>query len=160
MRVDIFIKTTFKKPAKSTGKVLYVVRINKDGQDKTITKVYNLEEATPDMADRRTLIVALRHLVPQGKETIHEAYEPHIYLDRPTVKTAVTQWAKGWMKNDWMTARGDPVRYSDEWKKLLALLGDRAVEFHVGEHHEFSTWMGKELERCLKNSENSTAMKK
>lgn len=160
MRVDIFIKTTFRRPAKSSGKVLYIVRIKKNGQDKTITQKYNLEDATPDMADRRTLIVALRHLIPKGGKTIHREYESHIYLDRPTVKAAVTQWAQGWIKNGWKNAKGEPVRYCDEWKELLTMIEGRTVEFHVGEHHEFSTWMKGELDRCLKNSGNSTAGKK
>ena len=160
MRVDIFVLTTFSRPSKSSGKVLYIIRINGNGQDKTITRTYSLADSTPDMADRRTLIVALRHLVAKGEETIHKDYEPHIYLYRPTVKTAVTQWSMGWIKNDWKTAKRGPVRYRDEWKRLLTLLGDRPVEFHVGEHHEFYSWMKGELERCLKNLENSTATKR
>ena len=160
MRVDIFIKSSFKSPRKSTGKVIYVLRIKKGGEEKTIVKTYTLRDATPDMADRRTLIVALRHLIPEGGQAIHSKYEPHIYLDRPTVKTAVTQWSEGWIKNGWKTSKGEPVRYGDEWKKLIGLIGESPVEFHVGERHEFSHWMEGELEKCLKSLESSTAGKK
>lgn len=60
-----------------------------------------------------------------------------LYTDSQYVKLGVTQWFRGWLKNNWRTANGTPVANTDLWKRLLTAERSHQVEWkwvkaHVG----------------------------
>ena len=65
------------------------------------------------------------------------AGEVSFYTDSAYVVNGVTSWLKGWLKNNWTTVTGAPVRNLLLWKKMHHLLLDRTEKvrwFHVPGH--------------------------
>ena len=59
------------------------------------------------------------------------------YTDSAYVVNGVTSWLKGWLKNNWVTSTGAPVRNLELWKKMHHLLSARSKKvswFHVPGH--------------------------
>lgn len=152
MRADIYIMTTFRGVKQKEGKVMYLIRVKRNGEDKTLCRCHSLTDATPLMAERRTLIVALRNLRVPGSARMHPGYEPHIYISRADLASAVGKWVEGWERVGWKTVDGKPVRHCEEWKELVELLRDVEPVFHVNEAHEFYNWMKGEIGKCQAES--------
>jgi len=49
-------------------------------------------------------------------------------------------WLDLWKQTGWKTAKGKPVRYAADWKKLLDLAEGHRVVFHVGETGDEKLW--------------------
>ena len=58
-----------------------------------------------------------------------------LYTDSQYVKLGVTQWSRGWLKNNWRTAGGTPVANMDLWKRLLAAEKTHQVEWRWVKAH-------------------------
>lgn len=51
-----------------------------------------------------------------------EPVEITIYTDSAYVIDGITKWIYGWIRNNWMTAQGLPVKNKDLWQKLYGLM--------------------------------------
>lgn len=54
-------------------------------------------------------------------ETFNEPAKIEFYTDNETLQKGITRWVKGWVKNGWLTAAGEPVKYKDLWVRLHGL---------------------------------------
>ena len=64
-----------------------------------------------------------------------------VFSDSEYVIKGTTVWARGWIKNGWLTADGKPVKNKDLWLKLIALHQLHDVQFqHVKGHagHQYN----------------------
>jgi ribonuclease HI len=70
---------------------------------------------TSNRAELRAVLAALglRHWPGEGFKTLVFA------TDSVYVVEGATKWVKGWLKNGWKTAKGEPVKNKDLWEMLL-----------------------------------------
>lgn len=78
--------------------------------------------------------------VIKGLESLTEPSQVTLFLDSQYVLKGITEWVAGWKRKGWRTANGDPVKNSELWKKLDALVQSgghridwRWVKGHAGD---------------------------
>jgi ribonuclease HI len=52
-----------------------------------------------------------------------------LHTDSEYVKNGVTRWHTGWVRKNWRSSTGDPVKNMDLWKRLLAAAARHQVEW-------------------------------
>lgn len=77
-----------------------------------------VEETTNNRMELLAAIMAL--------EALNRPCHVALITDSRYVQQGITQWIKGWLKNDWKNANKKPVVNQDLWKRLLA-----ATERHL-----------------------------
>lgn len=65
--------------------------------------------------NRMELTAALRAL-----EALKKPCRVVLHTDSEYVKNGVTRWHQGWVRKNWRTSTGDPVKNMDLWRELLA----------------------------------------
>lgn len=55
--------------------------------------------------------------------------------DSQYVKNGIEGWIYGWMKNNWITSQGTPVKNADLWKRLYDVTRIHKVEWHWVKGH-------------------------
>lgn len=53
-------------------------------------------------------------------ETLTEPCEVTLHTDSQYVRQGITEWMPGWIRKQWKTAGGDPVKNRDLWERLHA----------------------------------------
>jgi ribonuclease HI len=53
-----------------------------------------------------------------------------LHTDSEYVKNGVTRWHQGWVRKNWRSSTGDPVKNMDLWQRLLAAAAQHRVEWH------------------------------
>lgn len=76
-------------------------------------------KTTNNRMELSAAINALDRLVDETGDVV-------IYTDSKYLVNGITQWAKKWVLNDWMTTAKKPVDNRDLWEKLLELEGLRS----------------------------------
>lgn len=77
-------------------------------------------EAASTTNNRMELTAPIRALTALKRRVRVELYTDSVY-----VRSGITQWVTGWMKNGWKTSAKQPVKNVDLWQELQA-----AVELH------------------------------
>jgi ribonuclease HI len=52
-----------------------------------------------------------------------------LYTDSTYVKNGITQWITTWIKNNWKSAAGRPVKNQDLWKELASVVEGRTINW-------------------------------
>ena len=91
---------------------------------------------TNNQMELQALIEGLRNSPGEGKL--------RIVTDSEYLAKGVTQWMKGWIRNNWKTAARQPVKNQAHWEKINALLAGRAYQFEWVKGHSGH----EENERC------------
>jgi ribonuclease HI len=52
-----------------------------------------------------------------------------LHTDSQYVKDGITRWHTGWVRRNWRTAAGDPVKNYDLWQRILAAAAPHKVEW-------------------------------
>lgn len=96
-----------------------------DKDDNLIQKQYEAEEEkTKNATSLTTLIQALEHMVLKSYITI--------CIDNKYVYGALhNNWPATWMKNEWKTAKNQPVANKEKWIYLSELLSKYEFELKV-----------------------------
>lgn len=68
-------------------------------------------KSTNNRMEMRAAIEALNYL-PEGSEV-------RVTTDSEYVMKGMTEWIKGWIKNDWKNRHGKPVKNKEQWLELL-----------------------------------------
>lgn len=63
-----------------------------------------------------------------------------IYTDSKYVIDGITNWIRGWKKNNWRNANRKPVKNSELWQELDSLVSNHQIEWvwvkgHSGNHY-------------------------
>ncbi|KAF1709215.1 ribonuclease HI [Pseudoxanthomonas kalamensis DSM 18571] len=58
-----------------------------------------------------------------------------LYIDSQYVRQGITEWMPNWLRRNWKTAGGDPVKNRDLWERLHAATGPHAIEWHWVKGH-------------------------
>ncbi len=52
-----------------------------------------------------------------------------LHTDSEYVRNGVTRWHTGWVRKNWRSSTGDPVKNMDLWKRLLAAAAQHKIEW-------------------------------
>lgn len=52
-----------------------------------------------------------------------------VYTDSEYVKNGITRWMTGWVRKNWRSSTGDPVKNMDLWRRLLDAEKPHTVEW-------------------------------
>jgi ribonuclease HI len=63
-------------------------------------------------------------------ETLKRPCRVVVYTDSEYVKNGVTRWHAGWVRKNWRSSTGDPVKNMDLWQRLLAAAAQHRIEWH------------------------------
>ncbi len=55
-----------------------------------------------------------------GLESLTEACNIVLHTDSQYVRQGITEWMTGWVRRNWKTAGGDPVKNRELWERLHA----------------------------------------
>ena len=58
-----------------------------------------------------------------------------VYTDSQYVQRGITTWVAGWKRKGWRTAANNPVKNSDQWRRLDALCSGANVEWRWVKAH-------------------------
>jgi ribonuclease HI len=62
-------------------------------------------------------------------ETLKRPCRVVLHTDSEYVKNGVTRWHAGWVRRNWRSASGDPVKNIDLWRRLLAAAAAHEIEW-------------------------------
>lgn len=68
-------------------------------------------------------------------ETLTEPCQIDLYIDSQYVRQGITEWMPNWVRRNWKTAGGDPVKNRDLWERLHAAVGRHRIEWHWVKGH-------------------------
>ena len=70
-----------------------------------------------------------------GLETLTEPCRIVLHTDSQYVRQGITEWMPGWVRRQWKTAGGDPVKNRDLWERLHAATGRHAIDWRWVKGH-------------------------
>jgi ribonuclease HI len=68
-------------------------------------------------------------------EALREACDVVLHTDSQYVRQGITLWLPNWLRRDWKTAGGDPVKNRDLWERLQAAAARHAVDWRWVKGH-------------------------
>ena len=70
-----------------------------------------------------------------GLETLTEPCRIMLQTDSQYVRQGITEWMSGWVRRNWKTAGGDPVKNRDLWERLHAATQRHQIEWRWVKGH-------------------------
>ena len=61
--------------------------------------------------------------------------EVDLYTDSQYVRKGITEWMQNWLKRNWRTSSGSPVKNADLWKELNQQVAKQKVDWHWVKGH-------------------------
>ena len=83
--------------------------------------------ATNNRMELMAAIVAL--------ETLTEACTITLHTDSQYVRQGITEWMPNWVRRNWRTAAGEPVKNRDLWERLHAATERHRIAWHWVKGH-------------------------
>ena len=68
-------------------------------------------------------------------ETLTEPCHVVLYTDSQYVRQGITEWMGGWLRRQWKTAGGDPVKNRDLWERLHAATARHQIDWRWVKGH-------------------------
>ncbi len=70
-------------------------------------------------------------------ETLKRPCKVKLHTDSEYLKNGITRWMTGWVRKNWRSASGDPVKNMDLWQRILDAAKAHEIEWkwvrsHVG----------------------------
>jgi ribonuclease HI len=82
-----------------------------------------------------------------------------IFTDSKYCKLGVEQWSKNWVKNNWISSTGKPVKNVDLWKIVVSLKKDITIEWvkahSKNTHNNFVDLLARNAAMGLKNTKDT-----
>ena len=70
-----------------------------------------------------------------GLEALSEACNIMLQTDSQYVRQGITEWMSGWVRRNWKTAGGDPVKNRDLWERLHTATQRHQIEWRWVKGH-------------------------
>ncbi|WP_305805587.1 ribonuclease HI [Stenotrophomonas sp. YIM B06876] len=70
-----------------------------------------------------------------GLEALSEPCEIVLFTDSQYVRQGITEWMAGWVRRNWKTAGGDPVKNRDLWERLHAASLQHTIDWRWVKGH-------------------------
>lgn len=68
-------------------------------------------------------------------ETLTEPCHVVLYTDSQYVRQGITEWMGGWLRRQWKTAGGEPVKNRDLWERLHAATARHQIDWRWVKGH-------------------------
>ncbi|PPU92938.1 ribonuclease HI [Xanthomonas albilineans] len=68
-------------------------------------------------------------------ETLNAPCQIVLHTDSQYVRQGITEWMPGWVRRQWKTAGGDPVKNRDLWERLHAAAQRHAIDWRWVKGH-------------------------
>jgi len=68
-------------------------------------------------------------------ETLNEPCQIVLHTDSQYVRQGITEWMPGWVRRQWKTAGGDPVKNRDLWERLHAAAQRHSIDWRWVKGH-------------------------
>ncbi|MFC6841305.1 ribonuclease HI [Xanthomonas theicola] len=68
-------------------------------------------------------------------ETLNEPCQIVLHTDSQYVRQGITEWMPGWVRRQWKTAGGDPVKNRDLWERLHAAAHRHTIDWRWVKGH-------------------------
>ncbi len=68
-------------------------------------------------------------------ETLSEACAIVLHTDSQYVRQGITEWMPAWLRRNWKTAGGDPVKNRDLWERLQVACGRHRIDWRWVKGH-------------------------
>lgn len=68
-------------------------------------------------------------------EALREDCVIALYTDSQYVRQGITEWMPGWVRRQWKTSGGDPVKNRDLWERLHAATLRHRIDWHWVKGH-------------------------
>ena len=68
-------------------------------------------------------------------ETLSEACAITLHTDSQYVRQGITEWMPNWLRRNWKTAGGDPVKNRDLWERLHAACARHEIDWRWVKGH-------------------------
>ena len=91
-------------------------------------------EENPTTNNRMELLAVINALEKFPKK-VSEGERFQVYLDAAYVLNGITKWVFGWQKNGWKTSLKEPVSNEDLWKRLMAAVESKKIEWKLLKGH-------------------------
>ena len=137
-RVNVYIESNLKGFRKQVGWYGYVVEYTKMSGEVETRESFECLEATGNQIMLKALTESLKIL--------NKACDVTVYMDSEYVRNMVTQnRPQQWKRNNWMTAKNEPVANKEEWQQLMEQLEKHRVDFAYTKGHAYSEWLQSEI---------------
>lgn len=111
---------------------IVITEQNPEGNEADYQDILNTAEVKfagePQTTNNRMELMAAIEALRHAETT--EAQKIHIYTDSTYVRQGICSWIHTWMKKDWKSASGKPVKNRDLWQLLYDLDSGLNVEWH------------------------------
>ena len=74
-----------------------------------------LSGAAPDTTNNRMELTA----AAESLEALNRPCKVVLHTDSQYLRDGITRWHTGWVRKNWRTAGGDPVKNMDLWRRIL-----------------------------------------
>jgi ribonuclease HI len=88
-------------------------------------KERELSGADPDTTNNRMELTAAACAL----EALSRPCRVVLHTDSEYVRNGITRWSTGWVRKNWRTSTGDPVKNMDLWRRLLDAAKPHQVEW-------------------------------
>ncbi len=87
--------------------------------------------AEPDTTNNRMELMA----AISALESLTEACVVDLFTDSQYVRQGIGEWLPNWLRRNWKTASGDPVKNRDLWERLQAATARHRIAWHWVKGH-------------------------
>ena len=65
----------------------------------------------------------------EALEALSRPCQVRLHTDSEYLKNGVTRWSSGWVRKNWRSATGDPVKNMDLWRRVLEAAKRHEIEW-------------------------------
>jgi ribonuclease HI len=87
--------------------------------------------AEPDTTNNRMELMA----AISALESLTQGCAIELHTDSQYVRQGITEWMPNWIRRNWKTAGGDPVKNRDLWERLHAATARHRISWHWVKGH-------------------------
>ena len=91
------------------------------------TRTYSgmVSECNPNRAELIAVLEALKHINHvYARGTTIKLYSNSFY-----VRNGITKWLTGWLKNNWITDKREPVKNTDLWQEVNGFIALHSIDW-------------------------------
>jgi ribonuclease HI len=123
--VDIFVRTTLKGGHKAdSGSYIYIIRMKKNGEDKTKCGYGTLQKDNEKISEARLTIAAINDALGRFTKTC----DIRIHTGCLSVKDTINNhWAPQWKKRGWIKGNGKKAENADLWEVFEECSGKHLI---------------------------------
>ncbi len=143
-KVNIYIETTWRGPARRPGAAMWLVEYEtKSGIPVTREGMVYLEDGTENQGALAALAEAFSILTKSCSVRVFTQCE-HILCSTGNF------WHIQWEKNNWCNAKNKPIKNAELWQKVVESMKPHACTFH-NENHSYRSVMELNLRKEMES---------